>query len=66
MAAVSPARKRANDIAKKYIGDCKDWSTSKLVNRLEVTAYTLARNGQTKEAASLFIVVADLIKLGKK
>lgn len=56
----SRARARASLVAEKYLGDCQDWPTQKLVGEIEAKAYQLAREGNTREANSLFIVVADL------
>ncbi|WP_299508575.1 hypothetical protein [uncultured Roseobacter sp.] len=56
------ARKRANLVAGKYFDVGSDWPKEKLIEELERVAYRLASEGDTGEARSLFVAVADLSK----
>lgn len=59
---VTNARQRANLVAKKYLENRQDQPVQKLVSELEDAAYERARGGNSCEANSLFIIVADLSK----
>ena len=55
-------RKWAASVAERYLGDCRDWPTDRLLSEIEVTGYELARDGRSSEATSLFVAVAELSK----
>ncbi|MEP1611552.1 MAG: hypothetical protein ABJL72_06470 [Roseobacter sp.] len=56
------ARERANLVARKHFDLDSDWPIEKLIEELEKAAYRLASEGNTSEARSLFVAVADLSK----
>lgn len=56
----SELRMRAHLVAERYFKDFKDWSTPVLIGELETRAYEIAREGDSREATSLFMLVAEL------
>ena len=56
----SELRARANLTAARYFADFSNWPTPVLIEKLETLAYKLARDGDSREATGLFILVADL------
>jgi len=56
----SKLRARADLTAARYFAGFSDWPTPVLIEGLETLAYKMARDGDSREATGLFILVADL------